>query len=136
MVEAVQSTSTRQEASAWLSPASQVSTQDFLKLLTLQLRYQNPLEPMKETEFVTQLAQFSQLEAQREASALARQLLNLQLLGQAAGLLGHTVVVRPEDPDAAPVQGVVERVKVVEGEPRVVVRGAEYSLGSVVEVVA
>ncbi len=34
----------------------------FLSLLSTQLRYQDPLEPMDGTAFVTQLAQFSQLE--------------------------------------------------------------------------
>jgi flagellar basal-body rod modification protein FlgD len=34
----------------------------FLKLLVAQLRTQNPLEPQKGTEFVTQLAQFNTLE--------------------------------------------------------------------------
>lgn len=35
---------------------------DFLNLLVTQLRFQDPLEPMKDQEFVAQLAQFSQLE--------------------------------------------------------------------------
>ena len=35
---------------------------DFLNLLVTQLKYQNPLEPIKDQEFVAQLAQFSQLE--------------------------------------------------------------------------
>ena len=34
----------------------------FLLLLTTQLKYQDPLAPLGSTEFVTQLAQFSQLE--------------------------------------------------------------------------
>ena len=34
----------------------------FLKLLVAQLRTQNPLDPQKGTEFVTQLAQFNTLE--------------------------------------------------------------------------
>lgn len=35
---------------------------DFLKLLVMQLRYQDPLNPMKGTEFAAQLAQFSSVE--------------------------------------------------------------------------
>lgn len=35
---------------------------DFLKLFVMQLRFQNPLNPMNNTEFTAQLAQFSALE--------------------------------------------------------------------------
>ena len=35
---------------------------DFLKLLLTQMRYQDPLNPMDNTQFVTQLAQFQSLE--------------------------------------------------------------------------
>ena len=41
---------------------SQASSDTFLRLLVAQLRTQNPLDPQKGTEFVTQLAQFTTLE--------------------------------------------------------------------------
>lgn len=41
---------------------AQVQKDQFLKLLTFQLRAQNPLKPYDNQEFATQLAQFSQLE--------------------------------------------------------------------------
>ena len=41
----------------------ELGRQEFLKLLTTQLQNQNPLDPMKNEQFVAQLAQFSTLEA-------------------------------------------------------------------------
>ncbi len=40
----------------------QLGKEEFLKLLTAQLRLQNPLEPINNEQFVAQLAQFSQVE--------------------------------------------------------------------------
>jgi flagellar basal-body rod modification protein FlgD len=48
-------------AAAMSSKATEQRT-DFLELLTMQLRNQNPLKPFDNQEFASQLAQFSQLE--------------------------------------------------------------------------
>ena len=42
--------------------SSQLGEQDFFTLLTAQLRSQNPLEPMDDQQFLSELAQFSSLE--------------------------------------------------------------------------
>ncbi len=43
-------------------PLKTLGKEDFLRLFTTQLRYQNPINPMDSTEFTSQLAQFSSLE--------------------------------------------------------------------------
>ena len=43
-------------------PESEVSKEMFLQLLVAQIRNQNPLNPADGIEFLTQLAQFSELE--------------------------------------------------------------------------
>ena len=48
--------------------------QSFLRLLTAQLRHQDPLSPLESTQFVQQLASFSAVEQQIETNKLLREL--------------------------------------------------------------
>ncbi len=73
----------------------------FLRLLVTQLRYQDPLNPLKNTEFVAQLAQFSTLEGinnmEEELEKVRDSLLSLNnysttnLIGKEVKAQGDTV---------------------------------------------
>ena len=53
-----------QPSTSSAASASLGNEQTFLQLLVAQLQYQDPLQPADGTQFVTQLAQFSDLEQQ------------------------------------------------------------------------
>ncbi|MEN3186376.1 MAG: flagellar hook capping FlgD N-terminal domain-containing protein [Atribacterota bacterium] len=97
---------------------------DFLKLLILQLRTQNPLNPMNDRDFGAQLAQFSTLEATQN---MERTMQNLFLL-QASSLVGKTVELR--DGTGGPVDRVILGGSVLTIE----VNGTEYPFSDVVKV--
>jgi flagellar basal-body rod modification protein FlgD len=82
-----------------LSDSRILGKDDFLKLLTVQLQHQDPLEPQDNTEMVAQLAQFSSLEQLENmnanlASSLDLDLILTQVLNNtaAAGLIGKSVL--------------------------------------------
>lgn len=61
-ITGVTSTSDLAAATTASSTTSDMGEDTFLKLLTTQLQYQDPTEPMSNTEFVAQLAQFTQVQ--------------------------------------------------------------------------
>ena len=61
----------------------------FLKLLTTQLKYQDPLSPMDSTEFTNQLTQFSQVEQAIRTNAGLDSLLAVSHANQAVAALGY-----------------------------------------------
>jgi len=88
------------EQTASTQKSSNIGRDEFLKLLTLQLKHQNPLKPYDNQEFASQLALFSQLEQLTDIRALLEEQLGVnQLLANnisnsaLPGLLGKTASV-------------------------------------------
>jgi len=61
---------------------------DFLKLLSVQLRFQDPLNPQNDSDFAAQLAQFSSLEQMQNMNSTLERMTNYQ----AYSLVGKFVV--------------------------------------------
>ena len=83
-------------ASEQSTQASAVGQEEFLKILTTQLNYQDPLKPMDNQEFLAQMAQFASLEQSRQTNENIQGLLSIQSATQSIGLIGRTVEVNTE----------------------------------------
>ncbi len=103
---------------------------DFLNLLVTQLRYQDPLNPTDDKEFIGQMAQFSALEQMQN--------LNTSFSAtKAYSLIGKSILANVADPttkEITQVSGDVSSVSVSGGKYYVVVRGIEVAVDDVVEV--
>jgi len=81
--------------------------EDFLQLLVLQLRTQDPLEPLKDRDFIAQLAQFNSLEQLINLNETMHSLSVLQALSSSTSLLGKEVVALKEDGE---IEGIVREL--------------------------
>lgn len=108
---------------------STLGKEDFLMLLVTQMQYQDPLDPADNTEYVAQLAQFSELEAMQN-------LVDTSNHNAAFSLVGQEVYIEEtsEGGFTQRVQGTVEYVSIQNGEPYVSVDGQLYSYDSIVQV--
>lgn len=96
----------------------------FLQLLVAQMKYQDPLEPTSNTEYVAQLATFSQLEEMQNMTAS----LNLQ---RASSLIGKYVSINVIDSTtgkSSTVSGRVDYVETQNGKSYLYVEGKPYSI--------
>ncbi|MEG2005751.1 MAG: flagellar hook assembly protein FlgD, partial [Bilophila sp.] len=61
----------------------------FLLLLVTQFKYQDPLNPMEDKEFIAQLAQFTALEQQMQTNAQMEKMVTLQTQQQMIGAVSY-----------------------------------------------
>ena len=105
---------------------------DFLQLLTSQITNQDPLEPMKDTEFISQMANIASLEQMEQFSKGFSKFADSQHAMLAQGYLGHEVKIQDNDRE---ISGIVESINTNDqGTPEIVVNGTAYSPSSIKEV--
>ena len=102
----------------------------FLQLLVAQMKYQDPLEPTSNTEYISQYATFSQVEQLQNMAATME-------LSRASSMVGKLVEIQSTNSngETKSIQGKVEYVTYENNKAYVSVDGSLYSLEDVTAVV-
>lgn len=103
---------------------------DFLRILITQLQHQDPIAPVEDKEFISQMAQFSSLEQITNLSNQFSRLSETLSAGQSLQLLGREVAIND---NGAVVQGIVDSVT-IGGEAQVVVNNNSYRVDDVTRI--
>ncbi len=118
-VDAIGNTFNAQDPS--LTKKSTINQDDFIKLFLTQLKFQDPLEPVDNRQFLAQLAQFSSLEQSRQTSQNTNDLLAMNATTQAIALLNRQVDIQGL---GAPISGTVIAVEFTSAGAQLSVRSA------------
>ena len=114
---------------------AQVATTDFLNLLTIQLKNQDPIDPVKQEDFISQLSQFSMLEGIESLNGVFDEMLEIQQFNQGVNLVGHEAEFT--DPESGTrLTGTVDRLLTDQGSPELLINGQRIALDLVSGVLA
>ena len=100
----------------------------FLNLLITQLKNQDPLNPMKDTEFIAQLASFSSLEQMTSINTNIGNLLAQQNYTNASNMIGKQVTTSDNK------SGVVSKVGIENGTVYLYLGTDKYTLSNITSV--
>jgi flagellar basal-body rod modification protein FlgD len=95
-----------------------LSFDSLLKIILTQLTYQDPLKPMDNFQFVSQLAQFSQIQLGQTTNDKLGTLVSAQGTAQAASLLGRIVDIPS---GSTVISGKVTAISFANGDPQLTI---------------
>ncbi len=107
-----------------------INQQQFLQLLTAQLKAQDPMNPVSATDFTSQLAQLSTVSGLQQLNSNIQQMLQLQQLSQGAALMGKTVTYVSSGSSLSG-QGVVQGVSVQNGQLQIQVGSQQVPIAQI-----
>ena len=122
--EVIQRTSTVSEKqSGKIKPSSSLDKDAFLNLLVAQMKYQDPMEPTSNTEYISQYAQFSELEEMQNLGST----MDLQ---RGSALVGKQVIMKTTTAtgDIQYVEGKVDYVINENNKIYLSINGSSYPL--------
>ena len=115
------------------SSSNTMGMEDFLQLLTTQIANQDPLEPMKDTEFISQMANVASLENQQKFTKSFTEFAESQSQVATQAYLGRKVTVETDSGERkSSVAEAVERSE--DGQITVTLDGQSYPISNIVRV--
>lgn len=106
-----------------------VSMDDFLTLMVAQLKNQDFMKPMDDTQYVTQLAQISSMQQMEEMAYNAKTTYATSLVGKTVQAAKFTVTGEMKT-----TEGVVNKVSLLDGKFVIYVNGEAYSMDELMEI--
>ena len=126
----IQETTSQSSVQQAASTGNGMDKDAFLQLLVAQMKYQDPLQPTSNTEYISQYATFSQVEQMQNMSATME-------LTRASAMVGELVSVKSTSTsgEVTEVEGIVEYVSYENNKAYVSIDGTLYSADDVVAVI-
>ncbi|MFH1549792.1 MAG: flagellar hook capping FlgD N-terminal domain-containing protein [Planctomycetota bacterium] len=114
------------------SDRATISRGEFLEILIAELTYQDPFEPMSNSEFAQQIAQIESMRSSEELTEGIGALLKQQQITSAGALIGKTVYGGTEN--GGLIEGVVDSVTVDSSGVYLAIDGYYVPLNNVFEI--
>ena len=114
------------------SATQSLSQQDFLNLLVAQMTSQDPLKPTDSSDLLSEMTQFSTLNANTSMQTQLAQMQISQQFTDADSLLGKQVTLQVDSNTTA--QGTVTGIDTSGNVPQIIVNGQSYTLDKVISV--
>jgi flagellar basal-body rod modification protein FlgD len=125
-------TGTTASSSSSTSASNQMDQDTFLKLLVAQMKYQDPSSPTDPTQFISQTAQFTEVDKLTQMATLNQQIYDSTRQQTAVAMIGQSVSYT--DASGTSRTGTVTGVSVGASTPNVTIGGVAISLDSVTAV--
>lgn len=126
----IQETASQSSVQQAASNGNGMDKDAFLQLLVAQMKYQDPLQPTSNTEYISQYATFSQVEQMQNMAATME-------LTRASSMVGEMVAIKSTSSsgEVTEVEGIVEYVSYENNKAYVSIDGTLYSADDVIAVI-
>lgn len=108
---------------------SDLSVSDFFNLMVTQLTNQDFMNPVDDSQYLAQMAQFATMQEMMDLCQYSKQNYVMGMLGQTVKLTNYTIGGGKQD-----VTGMVEKIMLDDGDFKIYINGTPYEYSKVTEI--